>query len=231
MKIINALRSRWKRYVSSKKIKNTIIGNNVIIIDSEFEGHNMISNDVCIVKSRIGHHTYINNNTQLGHTTIGAYCSIADHVRTCFGSHPTSVFVSTHPSFYYNTKKELGYSFSDIPITSTNVYKYAKEKYVVAIGNDVWIGSHVLIMDGVTIGDGAVVGAGAVVTKDVPPYAIVGGVPAKIIRYRFPEKMIQQLLDIQWWNKSHEWISNNCHIFNDVESFLNYYEKTNSANN
>jgi len=70
----------------------------------------------------------------------------------------------------------------------------------VTIGNDVWIGTRALIMDGVTVGDGAVIGAGAVVTKDVPPYAIVGGVPAKIIKYRFSEKKISQMLELQWWN-------------------------------
>ena len=87
------------------------------------------------------------------------------------------------------------------------------------------------MLPGVNIGRGAVVAAGAVVTKYVPPYSVVAGCPARIIRYRFPEKTIKQLLDLQWWNKSHEWISNNYRVFSNVDSFLNYYEKTRSENN
>lgn len=75
-----------------------------------------------------------------------------------------------------------------------------KEHNEVKIGNDVWIGTRAMILDGITIGDGAVIGAGAVVTKNVPPYAIVGGVPAKIIKYRFSQDKINELLASQWWN-------------------------------
>ena len=77
------------------------------------------------------------------------------------------------------------------------------------IGNDVWIGNDVRIIGGITIGDGAIVGLGAVVTKDVPPYAVVGGVPAKIIRYRFEQDKIEELLRDKWWNKEEEWIKDN----------------------
>lgn len=81
------------------------------------------------------------------------------------------------------------------------------------IGNDVWIGSRALIMGGVTIGNGAVVGAGAVVTKDVPPYAIVGGVPTKIIRYRFSPDVIERLLDLNWWNMSDDLLKEHIMLF------------------
>jgi virginiamycin A acetyltransferase len=74
----------------------------------------------------------------------------------------------------------------------------------ITIGNDVWIGARAVILDGITIGDGAIVGACAVVTKDVPPYAVVAGVPARVIRYRFSEKKIRTLLELQWWEWSPE---------------------------
>ena len=81
------------------------------------------------------------------------------------------------------------------------------------LGNDVWIGSHVLIKGGVKVGHGAVIGAGAVVVNDVPPYAIVGGVPAKIIRYRFSAEIIENLLKLEWWNLSDELLKDNLDIF------------------
>ena len=89
-----------------------------------------------------------------------------------------------------------------------------------SIGNDVWIGSDVRIIDGVSIGDGAVVAAGSVVTKDVPPYAIVGGVSSKIIRYRFDDATIKQLLELKWWNMHEDWIKENADKFTSIEAFL-----------
>ena len=93
-------------------------------------------------------------------------------------------------------------------------------RYLVEIGNDVWIGSHVLIMDGVKIGDGAIVAAGAVVTKDVEPYSIVGSVPAKFIRYRFTEEQISFLRSFEWWNRKWEWIQEHYREFQHVEQFI-----------
>ena len=81
------------------------------------------------------------------------------------------------------------------------------------IGNDVWIATHVIIKDGITIGDGAIIGAGAVVVKDVPPYAVVGGVPAKVIKYRFEQSIINKLLVLQWWNASDEKLKNSVSYF------------------
>lgn len=94
------------------------------------------------------------------------------------------------------------------------------------IGNDVWIGSHVLIKGGVRIGDGACIGAGAVVVKDIPPYAIVGGVPAKILKYRFDTDTIKLLENLQWWNLSKDVLKDNIHLFQtetiDTESLIQF---------
>ena len=92
-----------------------------------------------------------------------------------------------------------------------------KEHSAVVIGNDCWINSYVTIISGVTIGDGAVVLAGAVVTRNVPPYAIVAGVPAKVIKYRYEKQDCDWLLQTQWWNKDEEWLRENWKAFNDIE--------------
>ena len=94
-----------------------------------------------------------------------------------------------------------------------DVFEHKSEEERVILGNDVWVGSHVLINGGVHIGNGACIAAGAVVVKDVPPYAIVGGVPAKIIRYRFPKEVIDRLESIQWWNLPIDILKQNIHLF------------------
>lgn len=99
------------------------------------------------------------------------------------------------------------------------MYRKTASGYLVDIGHDVWIGADVKIMDGVSIGNGAVVAAGAVVTKDVPPYAIVGGVPAKIIKYRFTPDQIEFLQQFKWWNMPEDWIRENWQMFEDIEKF------------
>jgi hypothetical protein len=107
-----------------------------------------------------------------------------------------------------------------------NEKRYADDKYSVIIGNDVWIGDGAFLVGGVTIADGALVLAHAVVTKNVPPYAIVGGVPAKIIGYRYDEKTIKWLLDIKWWNNSKEWFETNWKISNDITLLEKYYSSS-----
>ena len=100
-----------------------------------------------------------------------------------------------------------------------------RESQIATIGHDTWIGHGAIIQPGVTIGDGAIVGSGAIVTKDVPPYAIVVGVPAEIIKYRFPEETIAALQRIQWWNWSYDMIKERLEDFHrDIEEFIEKYD-------
>lgn len=99
--------------------------------------------------------------------------------------------------------------------TETNVNDKPLEENTVQIGNDVWVGSHVLINGGIKVGNGAVIGAGAVVVKDVPAYAVVGGVPARVIRYRFPEEFISKLEELQWWNMPEDLLKANISVFQE----------------
>lgn len=158
----------------------------------------------CVLNgSSVGDYSYIGPNTRLIHTHVGKYCSIASDCAIGMGSHALS-YLSTSPLFT-SSRNGTGSKW-----THKTVYDEYKN---VHIGNDVWIGSRVLVLGGISIGDGAIVGAGAVVTKDVPPYTIVGGVPAKVIRNRFSEKLIEKLLKLEWWNCPEGVLKNNIALF------------------
>lgn len=152
----------------------------------------------------IGRYSYIGNDTDVECADIGQFCSISDHCRIGMGGH-TLGMLSTSPIFteaLNGTKTQ--WVAKDV---------HAAEDKRVIIGSDVWVGSHVLINGGVKVGHGAVIGAGAVVVKDVPPYAIVGGVPAKVIRYRFSPEIIQRLLELEWWNMDEKKLKDNISFF------------------
>lgn len=134
---------------------------------------------------------------------IGRYCSFGEEVQ--IGRHSHSMhWASTSPFFYTKYEHVLDQELpSGIALTPHRDFHHKTppvKPQLTHVGNDVWIGHGAFILPGVTIGDGAVVAAMSVVTKDVPPYAIVGGVPAKVIRYRFPDDQIQELLRVRWWD-------------------------------
>ena len=145
---------------------------------------------VRLYDSKIGDYSYIAHFSRVNNVDIGKFCSIGPEVLIGLGNHPVNDFVSTHPSFY------SVYNASRLSFVKENLFV---DKKKTRVGNDVWIGARAIIMDGISIGNGAIVAAGAIVTKDVPPYSIVAGVPAKILKFRFNEEMIIKLEKMKWW--------------------------------
>lgn len=200
----------WDRAVRNKiSILSKVRG-------TSFEGANSVAKFSTVISSDVGFATYISSYSKLFNCKIGRYCSIGQKVQVVFGNHPTSGFVSTHPLFY-SKATATGFSFVDKNRFEEFTYTDKDKKYFVEVGNDVWVGYNVLIMAGVHIRDGAIIAAGAVVTKDVPPYAVVGGVPAKIIKYRYREEDINYLLKLQWWGKELKWINSYSVSFDNLE--------------
>lgn len=148
-----------------------------------------------ILNSTIRSFTYVGRNSILQNTELGSYCSVANDVCIGLGNHPIDYF-TTSPLFYRkNNPLNKAILQKDIGFTEYEPIK---------IGCDVWIGARAIVLDGVSIGHGAIVAANSVVTKDVPPYAIVGGIPAKTIKYRFTSEKIERLLKSEWWLLSPE---------------------------
>jgi len=210
--------------------KNVRFASNVLLnTKNSFEGLNTIGENTEIATCVIGLGSYVSDRSVIKQAIIGRFCSIGSNVQTGMGTHPSKVFVSSHPAFY-TTEPHAGFTFAKKNIFADHVFTDPENKYVVEIGNDVWIGSNVIIMDGIKIGDGAIVAAGSVVTADVLPYAIVGGVPAKLIRYRFTEIQIEKLSTIKWWNWDIKEIELKSSLFNNIESFISSIETYKTIN-
>lgn len=209
-------------FLLQNRRKNVQIGHKTIVgRRTSFEGNNVVGSNTFFV-GNMGFGSYIGEHCEIS-ADVGKYCSIGRNVRTVQGFHPTSEWVSTHPAFY-SIEKQAGFSYATQRKYDEVKYANEENRLAVKIGNDTWICDNVMILAGVNIGDGAIVAAGAVVTKDVAPYSIVGGVPAREIRKRFSEDQIKKLMKIQWWNKPEEWIRLHAEEFQNIEDFLNNNE-------
>jgi acetyltransferase-like isoleucine patch superfamily enzyme len=194
-----------------RKFPNSKVSLSSKLYDIKLSGYNVLFENVILVKSFLGVHTYIQRGTSVINASIGKFCSIAPNVSIGPGIHKLDC-VSTHPSFYLkNNPLAKTYAIAD---------QFNPSKKTI-VGHDVWIGERVVVIDGVTIGTGAVIAAGAVVTKDVEPYSIVGGVPAKHIKYRFNTETIAVLLNSEWWNNTEQWFDLNYKSMYNIVEFKN----------
>lgn len=178
-----------------------------------------------VSNSSFGRYSYCSHDCQIVNAEIGAFCSISDHVFIGGAEHPMD-WVSMSPVFQNVSHSGPTKRFAKIDMPPT-------QKTIV--GSDVWIGHGAVVKQGVTVGHGAVVAAGAVVVKNVPPFAVVGGVPAKVIKYRFDEETIKRILQIDWWNLDDEKLKEFGRYMNNPALFIEKYDimcqkTTNSIN-
>ncbi|WP_251394957.1 CatB-related O-acetyltransferase [Metabacillus litoralis] len=192
-----------KREYMNSKIESYHIANNVELGDSSEIGKGVILGE----SVKIGKYSYVNRGTIISSGTIGNYCSIASNCLIGPDSHPIN-YISTSP-FLYEEKNILNIE-SD----------WDRFPNPPSIGNDVWIGANSVIMQGVNVGNGVIIGTGSIVTKDIPDYHIVAGVPSSIIRRRFDEKTIDYLLELRWWDMSEEELMNNKELFLSKEKWV-----------
>lgn len=163
--------------------------------DSTFGSYCEVGARSKVAESRFGDYAYVANDSDITYTQIGKFCSIAAQVRINPGNHPLDRVALSH--FTYRSSA-YGLGPDDLAF-----FDWRRGQPVV-LGNDVWIGHGAVVLAGVTLGNGAAVGAGAVVSRDVPPFAIAVGVPAKVLRFRFPPAIIAALERIAWWDWPHE---------------------------
>lgn len=203
---MNKIKYYWFKFF--KKFKSKAILNSKIHPTSKVEAG-------CeIINTTFGKHSYCGYNCEIINTQIGSFCSISNNVIIGGGMHPIS-WVSTSPVFYKG-KDSVKAKFSE--------HQRSPHK-VVNIGSDVWIGENVLIKQGVKIGDGAIIGMGSIVTKNVEPYSIVAGNPAKLIRMRFESEIIDSLLKIKWWDFNDAELNHFAKYFQDPITFITKYCK------
>jgi len=186
-----------------------------LIRESKVSKKSVIFSFVRFYKSSIDDYSFLCRNCFVTNTDIGKFCSIGENCIIGPATHPLD-WVSTSFVFYARANS-LKKNFSIHPF---NDYNHT------VIQNDVWVGHNVIIKAGITIANGAVVAAGSVVTKDVPPYAIVGGVPAKIIRYRLPEEMRNAIEQSKWWEWDEEKLRQHAAFFNKPQSFTEQLQDT-----
>jgi len=177
-------------------LKNVIANPNIIIGDYTMY-NDFVHDPRDFEKNNVLYHYPVNHDKLV----IGKFCSIACGAKFIFTSaNHTLKSLSTYPFPIF---------FEEWGMDSTNIADAWDNKGDIVIGNDVWIGYEAVILSGVTVGDGAIIGTRAVVTKDVPPYTIVGGVPARYIRRRFDEETVAKLMELKWWEWSDEKIKEN----------------------
>lgn len=209
---------KWWTFIKMKRKYHNVLSfayGATIGNDSTFEGCDTIG-EKSHFSGHMGYGSYMSSYCSI-EGNIGRFTSIGPEVVTPRGIHPyRSPYVATSPMFF-SRNRITGNTFAK---TQT----FNEWKSPVNIGNDVWIGQRALLTGGISIGDGAVIYACAVVTKDVPPYAIVAGVPAKIIGYRYSKEKIEKLLEIKWWNKTISWLEDHATSFNNIEEFINIAE-------
>ncbi len=214
----------WLARAAVLKVRHTgrhlRIGRMATARSCAFGRYNTLYDGVVLDNVVLGDLSYVSRGARVFNATVGRFCCIGPETLIGLGRHPTRQFVSSHPAFY-STRAQA-------QLTFVGEQKF-EEFRPVTLGHDVWIGARAIVLDGATIGDGAIVAAGAVVAGEVPPYAIVSGVPAKVERYRFDEATIEAIRRSRWWELDLEVLRANADAFADPARFAAWQAGGNPA--
>lgn len=187
-----------------------------LVQESQLGSWTQVAEGAQLVESRLGDYSYVMEHVQAIYTTIGKFCSIASYVRLNPGNHPLE-----RPSSHHFTYRSAQYELGEDDLA---FFRWRREN-LVSIGHDVWIGHNATVLPGVRVGNGAAIGAGTIVTKEVEPYTVVAGVPAKPVRRRFSPHLAERLEALAWWDWPHERLRARLGDFRgNVEAFLEKYE-------
>jgi acetyltransferase-like isoleucine patch superfamily enzyme len=211
--MINGLKSYLRCWKLSKRFPDSRVYQGASVDDASVIGkYVVLFQNVILQNTTVAEHSYIQKNTTLLNTQVGRFCSIAQDV--CIGpiNHPINM-VSTSPVFY-DKDQPLPFFYVDHDDFRVD------EAIFTVIEADVWIGQGAMIMPGVTVGVGAVIGAGSIVTKNVEPYSVSAGVPARHIKWRFSETTREGLINSQWWTFNEEKLASLSPVFNEPNAFL-----------
>jgi len=203
------------RYVLAKIVKKARAS---AIKNSTVHRSSKIESGTSFVDSTMGRYSFCGYDCEIYRANIGAFTSIANGVIIGGARHPME-WVSMSPVFYAG-RDSVRTKFAEHLLVAPDL---------VNIGNDVWIGRAAILLSGISVGDGAVVGAGSVVTKNVPPYAIVAGNPARLIRYRFTDEIMEKMMEIKWWNFPDAQLRRMGKYFNQPDSFFKAMETMEST--
>lgn len=182
--------------------------------NNTFESGCRLGGPAYIGGSSFGAYSYVEVGCRVSLANVGRFCSIGPFAVIGLAEHPGD-YVSTHPYFYRHLP-HIGYDL-------VNADQH-QDLTRTTLGHDVWVGHGAIVKGGVTIGHGAIIGAGAIVTHDVPPYAVVAGVPARVLRYRFEQPVIDALLASRWWDRELDWLRRHATEMRDVDRFLRLLE-------
>ncbi len=201
-----------RQYFTKKRVMQLLFSSNISRLafvnnSSNVSKRAKVNRFVKLNNVQIDAYSYVGPSSELTNCKIGKFCSISSRVIVGLGTHPIN-FISTSPIFF------SPYNGTGVKWCEQKVFDDMSKETI--IGNDVWIGMNAIIMGDLKIGDGSIIATNSVVTKDVPPYAIVGGVPAKVIKYRFDNEIINKLQNIKWWSFSDE----------EIRRQIKYFQKS-----
>ena len=208
--MINWFRARIRDRRNAARYPDVRLGARTSVHESALDPQVALGDDTMVLRATVGRYSYLGPRCIVADTDIGQFCSIAADVAIGSGGHPLERNVAIHPMFYLNRPPHWD-------LVSEDRYQEFRKT---SIGNDVWIGTKAVIRDGIKVGHGAVIGAGAIVTKDLEPYGIYAGSPARLIRYRFDEATRKRLLALSWWDRDMTWIRSHAAAFSDVGELL-----------